>query len=1058
MSLSRIYLALVSDIKVSTLIIVFVVWINILGLYLMSFNDFILKILIIITFIFIFLIIRGIINNERVKKRKGKEYAINIRYIITLTKRQIKINRTYIFASILGLLVAVFVISSVYLINSSFNQSSFDRYVNQGVPQSHVITTLGIDSQTAFNEWTTRVDNQLTNQLTALNFNAKTYYTYGQITGSIVLGKLYSEIYQKQWVDTFSFKTYEWTPERLEFYKHFPTFNKTIEYNPNDTLLIIPSVLIYNGVDYGSLDFINRTNGLSINILADSPQRDNLDPTIFMNFSYPITMYWQPSQDDILYMLDNNLDMYQDLLSQALFLPNNAEWKIFNKLQYYDSINSLYTFSLQASFRVKTDIYINIPLYDDINVHSYTNKLRSSLAPLNSWANEWAVEKNIQFPEKDDIVMSVFSPLLLAFLNYQKSIGSLHEFIVTVSSPLIAISLYLVQFAVNMVQKRKGRIISIMKMRGTSNSQIQMMLTSEIFFAGTIAAIGGMVLSIPWTITSLHASGLFEFNFRGIDLIIPNSWYGILPVLGFLIAFDMHIMSILSMNKITTDASINKKMANNKSLFEQIYMDHILFIIGLVYWIFIYTVPIGRPEIYSFLTYDVGPYVLSIIIITAPIIFKNYFPKLLNLVIKFIAITHIFSKDIIWMVRTSIRHNMKSSSRMGSLIMTGFMLALITLAVPYSFDKWSVENTYYENGTDIFMSGITLKDATNRGYLNVDGIQAVSEVYYFKLKVAFPFIHDAGRIINDYWILAVDPDTFADAAYWQDYYAKDSLNTIISSISQENTIGISQAVSDALGIGKGDVFSMPQIYMKEDQVLQFQIKSTFYLFPRLIQQFPERSAYGESYVNQIELLMSIQTLKNMEEYYENLALPNLYIKVKPGYSVDEVAGQIKELSKAEKSVFVISINMKNTSLFSREQFQLIQSTLQGMLMIAIITILVAFIYLIFVNLYDRKREIGIYKANGMVSGQLRKIFYLEQLMIILSTLIAGIIIGFIVSIFFFVLITQDAANNIPPIRLFIDWIGFGWFILGVTIINVLSNSLPIKVLSRIEPGSMLRLE
>ena len=350
MSLTKLTFFLKSTARAPTLIILFVLWLNLIGFYLIFHVVFLFFSWLVLTGVIIALIIlflykrskpNPVIFSHQMRSDAQPEIRFSFSYVLKLTKKQVKINRVYILASIIGLSLAMIIISQIYLINATYHQEGFERYVSRANPSAYEFTMTGVENQALFDEWVNKIDSEIVPLLDDHNIDIKTRYTYGQVTASIILGEEVDERLNQRWVNTLRFKTRTWTQERLDFYKNFPTFNKSMELDPNERFLIIPSYLSFGDADYSEFEFIKNN---TVQILVDAATRPSMEDTIFMNFTYSITKYWQPQEEDYRYLVDNQLTDYRDLLREAIYIPKGHEWSFLESILFVDDHNSRYVF------------------------------------------------------------------------------------------------------------------------------------------------------------------------------------------------------------------------------------------------------------------------------------------------------------------------------------------------------------------------------------------------------------------------------------------------------------------------------------------------------------------------------------------------------------------------------------------------------------------------------------------------------------------------------------------------------------------------------------------
>ncbi|MCY3410305.1 MAG: ABC transporter permease [Candidatus Heimdallarchaeota archaeon] len=984
------------------------------------------------------------------KYRSDRQPFIDFKQFADLVKRQFKINKQYILASLLALILAIVVVSQIYLINTSYNQSTFDRYVNLARPSTFEATIVGISDAQIKDEWVSHMQNGFGQYVDTFGFETEAIYTYTHTTSSIILGEQISEEAGSRWVDTIQFKTYQWTEERYTFFSQFPSFNQSMPFDPNDKMLIIPYSLKFGTVQY-SIENVIRNN--SIHVLADDAVRKSTAPAIFVNYTYPVSNFWQPNQKDIQYLYENKLDRYKDLLLKGLYLPEGEGWNFLEGWAERIEASNRIVLNFRAKVFLKTDIYTKIPLYHDINLEDYQAKILEAIEPLRSWANQWTTNKN-SLSSENNYYCGIIAPLDVALRNFQDSIGALEEFLVLVSAPLIAIAMYLVNFAVNMVQRRKEKIVSIMKTRGTSNPQLHYMFASEIFIGGLVATTTAMILSIPWTIVSLRSRDFFVFALEPIvSLTIPTSWIINVPVFGFLIAFDLHLMSILNLHNISTDTDVNDKLKSAKPAYQEIYLDVILFFLGILYWVALYQMQIGRREVSEFLIYDIGPYVLAMMMIAGPVMFQRFYYPIVAGITKIVNLIH--KSDTMSLTKKNVRLHKISTSRLAALFTAGFILTILTISIPYSFNSWSEESAAYEQGAEITLEGLYMWEVDRFHYLDIPEIGSFSPVIQFEFEHLSPFQTDELDQINNFRILGVDPEKFTEVAYWEEYYGDKPLESIMEDISANKSVAMSKATSEALGMEIGSIITLPLINY-DARLFELHLESTFNYFPNLYSVEPSISVYGQVEVDIYELLMSIETAESILDYYKMGYQPKIYVHPAEGYTVEETKAAIQKVFEDDPSVLITTISDSHINLFGREQYQIISSTLQGFFILSFIIVILGYTYFIFLNIYDRKSEIGLYRVLGMSKGQIWKLLFTEASLIASITIIVGILIGGIISSNFFLVITNESRSNIPPIKFLIDLSAFSAILGALLIVTLIAAYIPAYLLGKRQTGGLLR--
>jgi len=393
-----------------------------------------------------------------------------------------------------------------------------------------------------------------------------------------------------------------------------------------------------------------------------------------------------------------------------------------------------------------------------------------------------------------------------------------------ISLPLIGVSLFLVYFSLTLVQKRKEKIIAIMKIRGSSKEQLRLMQFAEVMVAGTVAAFAGMIASIPWALLTFRVSDFFEFQADPINLVIPTSWYWRLPQIAIILTIDLNISSLLALSDTRIDEGEDTE-ESKPPIWQRLYLDLVLFTISVGVLVFVRVFPISDQILFTFLLFGVAPWALMIILITSPLVVARYFSTVIS-----------FISDFLWKVQggmlalatRNMRKNRFSSSRLTALLMLGMMLSFVSIIIPTSLVEYQIENTNYSVGADIYISNLDINNQTLLDLAEVEGIQSRTEIARAGVNLYSDNNLGYRGDISQYEFMGINTTTFAKNAYWRDSYAEKDLGEIVSKI-KNNTVGISNKQLNALGIKQGD--KVPNL---PSGISNVEVAVTFDYFPNLV--------------------------------------------------------------------------------------------------------------------------------------------------------------------------------------------------------------------------------
>ncbi len=132
-----------------------------------------------------------------------------------------------------------------------------------------------------------------------------------------------------------------------------------------------------------------------------------------------------------------------------------------------------------------------------------------------------------------------------------------------------------------------------------------------------------------------------------------------------------------------------------------------------------------------------------------------------------------------------------------------------------------------------------------------------------------------------------------------------------------------------------------------------------------------------------------------------------------------------------------------------------------MLIIFIIVSFIAFAYYSYISIGERKREIGVFRAMGMVKKQIFHLFISENIILLMTGLLIGMITGILTSFMVFKMYIASFSNfgiMIPPFRISIPFDILAIYISIVIVINAIAIVIPPKYLSDTQVDSILRMD
>ncbi len=977
-----------------------------------------------------------IIINQFKQLRKSEKYdkpKISIKDAFNLSFKYLKINRIYVVASVIGLILATVVISQTLLMATSYQQDAFNRYIeDDSDTEALQVNIWGVQDLDSYMEFQDELQGKVEQLFDKYDFELLEIKSETRFSFEVITGEEVVEPEGFRYIPTEYFESFTWTREVYDALYKLPTFDKSIRFNPHDTIVIL------NSWTENSIDDVQNNN--SIRIIAGSSYKDSMDNSSFASHTVRITNIWKPTSIDVDYINNNDLWEILNMWTNILYTDVDMQFTLYENLT---TLSQQQGYEYFGEMRSNFKIYMNLPNLVDVGLNEFTSKLGKLNNELQSWGYSYY---------SSNIYMEVFSPLRNSIKNYQSISVIFRIILLVVSAPLIGLALFLVYFSLTLVEQRKSRLIAIMKIRGTSKGQLQSMLISEVMLGSISATIVGMVLSIPWTLLSLRSSGILEFNDPGIPLEIPSMWYWKIPLIGIILAINLNIASILSLSKTIIDEA-EDTIEQKEPFWQRYYLDLIMFAVSTIYWVFLRVFPI-EGSFFELLLFGLGPIMLLVTLVSLPLVVARYFGEFIGI-----------GSDFLWKIQggllalatRNMRKNRFSASRLAALLMMGMMLSFFSVIVPTTFLEWGREDAQYDLGADIYIQGIDSENSTQWDLLDVDGIKSVSEIE--KLSISSYSDQTRGGV-SYYQFLGINTSTFAKTAFWKKNYDKDSLSSITNRITANTTVGIQSKQVEAMGLKIGDKFSV-NLGGNSQKEITLEITTDFDYFPNLVNYIPVKYEYGYS-IWEATILTNISLIRSMMDYNEDLqSEKGAYVSVENDADVTKVKENLqKRFEDANMtSIGVVSYKDVWTDFSEADETKLIISTLQGMLVITILVSAISVGYFSFITLAERNREIGTFRAIGMIKKQIFVLLVIEGLILLFSGILLGGISGwFLSSNFFFMITSENQGGSVPPTRMIMPWDIILIFSAVLIVLTILAAAIPAQITASKQTGNILRSE
>lgn len=741
----------------------------------------------------------------------------------------------------------------------------------------------------------------------------------------------------------------------------------------------------------------------------------------YYNSSYPaLSKVWAHLKGPFLVLFVNNLTRYTE--------------------KYIPSINGVYNRQIMAFGGLNIDFKKVDPLAIASKTEAlskFANSLQTQILNSHFYQNL----KNYQY------FMNVGFTSLSTYRQMENASNQIIFNMWLYSIPVVIIAILTVFFSFGLIYKQVIRYISVLKTRGASAYFILIFELIDFITLLLISVIAGTLAGFPVASLVTKTDFLLSFNRNSNYNIINTFANNIGSILGTIFIFSIIISFLANLQRTFKLATISiaetdRPTENSEPYWKRHYLDIILFLYGLIsYSIFIYLLNTRGQSINSIINLIMtlslpSPFIL---VIGAILLFNRITPPVLN-----------WLGEILWRLRGDllalsfknvIRHR-QASTRAIMIIASLLTFLIVFYSLPYSQVAYQQQTSLYENGAE--------------------GNIVITPVPIFRVKTINQQIHNVSRILSSnfsnslvafspyFTVTTSDNGTFGPEQILfinaSSYVQASSVNHfnvgLQSANSLQQDLHTLQENKDSVLMNKA-AFQSQLLSLNENVTLKnsYGFQSTYQIVDSF-SQWPSTTRFSWDtstwIIADMHLLLHSPQKDLTKTFYTAINSMGFYLKFKPGVNRTAIAHDISVLTgfTTEISNFKPqSWDVFNSIILT---FQIGQINTDVIMSLAIgVTILIMFAYM---QLNDRKREIYTELALGMKIKQTSLLFFIESIIILLSSILIGTFLGtFFVQI---VAIYMTRGTQYPSYNVIIPWDLVFQTYLGFIILALLSAILP----------------
>ncbi|HUU78779.1 MAG TPA: ABC transporter permease [candidate division Zixibacteria bacterium] len=713
------------------------------------------------------------------------------------------------------------------------------------------------------------------------------------------------------------------------------------------------------------------------------------------------------------------IDMVLNLGAEIIITDSKTAISTVGSIDY--SINDISIFGR---------IYFNLNEFDVFQLDNTLDQLQIFVNSL----QEALIEDVDAFTSNYEI--KIDSRVIPLLSNFRREFRIFQIFLMVFMLPTLGMSLILTAFATNQVKKKRDLHISKLHQRGSSRQMIFSFMVFELLIYSLLAVIIGFLIGWPYTLIALKSEGFFTFT-GAAALPVPSIITIVICLgVGFGIAYFSNALSIWRNTKTTVEEALQEQN-EKKPFWERFYIDIFLLIIGIILWIIASSrISGGSTTAIEFTFYFATPAPILIMIGTIMLATRIY-----PYIVKFIS-DLMFKIPRVEISAISARNAIRrrgSTTRTLILMTLTFTLTVATVIIPDSYREFDIEDSYYSLGADIVVNQV---DITNPNYKRtvaaIEGVEAASYVGLLELS------NSESDLLYTISILGVELDNFSKVAFEEPEYTQGQMMTnLIKSINKSNDV-IGQADQMALlNLGNNKTFVIKNWRLNETtnnlEEVSYPVDFVdFYEYWPTLYTDPPSATSKEV---KIGLIANISLTYQIARYDYDVQ-GKLIVKVKEGYSISEVAGEIESTTRYE------TVNIEELLLISEGTLKatVLFGALNTSFIISMLISSATLITMMLIQAVEREKELAVMKSMGISPRQLFNFFITEAIVILIFAMILGGGLGVGSSVMIMKIL--KIGSVFPPHENIFSVIKIVWTTLAIFGIGLISTIIPIIINSR----------
>ncbi len=613
---------------------------------------------------------------------------------------------------------------------------------------------------------------------------------------------------------------------------------------------------------------------------------------------------------------------------------------------------------------------------------------------------------------------------------------TLKVLLIVLGAPVAGIALYYIIITSQLIVERQRAEIAVLKSRGASDGQVFAIFLIQGLMIVALAVLLAPPLALPLAQLIGKATTFLAFTDpRVLPVKLHSSIYNYALATAALALVAILTPTIRAARETIVTHRHGEARETRRSLVHRYYLDLLLLLLGgWGYRTLSRSGTIITRDSTGRLTYNplllATPIILSVGI---GFLLLRGVPLLLRLLARLTALTEVVAPLI------SLRQTSRTPARYtGLILLLTFTLALglFTASVAVTFDYNYSDQALYAAGADLRAHEFDY-DLVRWRVRSLDDYRVIPGAEAATLALRRDLIGREAQIRAKGVLLAIDPATFADAAWWRADFAPPLSDLLNALNSDPQAVLVNRGFAQRYGLAIGEVFDINIDGVRID----LRTAGTFEYFPTL---YPQD---GDRLVVRLDYLAQMLAAEPTEVWLRtNPRLHNQVITTLRGgrSSLQVIIHNGHELTGVRKD------DPLRTGLFGALSV--------GFVTASVLSILGFLLYTI-TNVETRALQFGVLRATGLSVKQLIGLLATEQLSLIGVGIALGTGLGVGASWLFirFLRVSIIAREAVPPFLVVNPWSPVVRLYVILVIVFLVALAVSVHLLRRMRVHAVLRL-